>query len=607
MKINKIAYCLIIALPLLALVSASLVRLKDNYALTLFVPCIVALIAIILTKDNIPKSIYPLAIFSIALSLFIHTRATVGSNYLYGGDIQAEYLILNLAMEKGWQQIAGLSSLTSSLSITLVWAGLSQLLHIDPILLYKILSPIILSSIPLMLYFAYSPQIGNKKAFLATMLVTSLMLTFPYNGFRLVTGGFFLALSLLLILTTRLKLAIRIPALAISSIFLILAYYAIALLYCYILVVGCFLILPLRRRAGKQLLLPLRYLALVTVITIAIAYFWFSIPGGGSVKDTISRVGHEQMWRVEQMIETPQTETPQIVEESQTTPAPQDVPEGTATQPDFLNIKTREQGIAIALGLDFGTATPQGKGFRVTQLLIELFIITGFIGAIAKLKTNKWSIELTSFSIAIFSIFLLYIALPFFSGMWGTARLYQISLFILSPFCIMGGETIFRFIPKLKGKATLLVAIVIIVYFLFHSGVVFEVTKSKALNQYDTPSTLILSSHRIDSPHWKESEYKALQWFLETIGEETIYRDSYTGQLFGHLAVDYKIVESLTSDTIVPQGAYIFLREHNTKTGELVYREEDNEWVHYQYGKIPYDDTWQLVHSVGQTSIYKVK
>jgi len=576
MKRNKVTYCLMTMLPLLALTSATLVRLNQNHALALFIPCMAALM-IITTISCHSKRLYPLATLSIALSMFVHLEATLGSNFLYGGDVQTEYLWLNLAMERGWQPEVG-SNLATALSITVVWNGLSQLLHVDPIWFYKIVTPLLLSLVPLMLYFVYKHQIGSKRAFLAAVLLLSVMFTIPNSGFRMVTGEFLLALCLLLLLTVRVKTSVRVGLLVLSSVCLIFAYYAIGILYTYMLVAGCLVTLFLRHFNKKQLLLPLKYVAVVIAVVVVVTTFWYTTSGEGVVARSLWLIAHRQVTQV-----------------TDVAPA-QDVQ------------VTRGQAVAAAFGLDFGEVSIPGKGFRIVQFLIVFFIAVGLVGALIKLRTNKWNNEFIALSIAISFVLLTCVALPHLAGYWGMERFYQVSLFALAPFCVVGGETVFRLMPKLKSKAVLVVTLVIVVYFLFHSGVVFEVAKSDTLNTYDTPSRMILSSHRVDSPNWKQSEYELVQWYLDNTDEDcTVYGDAYALPLFGNLGILDKSKATLRPDTVVLPSAYIFLREYNTKTGELAYLKRNGECARYGHSKILHSDAWKEVHRVGQAVIYRSK
>jgi len=327
----------------------------------------------------------------------------------------------------------------------------------------------------------------------------------------------------------------------------------------------------------------LRYAVIVVAIIIATAGFWYSFSGEGVIPYTMTRIWRQQV--SQPLVEQPLPEQPAV---------------------EQLVSHPREQAIAMAFGLDFGSVSLQGKSFRIIQLLIELFIVVGFLGAIVRLKVGRWSNEFVAFGVAISLALLLCVVLPHFSGYWGAERFYQTSLLMLSPFCIIGGETIFKLIPKLRSKAVLSTAVIIVAYFLFHNGVIFEVTKSDSFNRYDTPSRMILSSYRVDNPNWKESEYEALQWFLDnTDGEQPIYGDDYALPLFSHLEIIHEGRGNLAPDIVVPKGAFIFLREHNTKTGELAYIERVGEWAHYQHGKVPYSSSWEVVYSVGDAIIYR--
>jgi uncharacterized membrane protein len=84
--------CLI---PFLAILGTYLVTFYQNSIVLMFLAIIIAIIPILIAFDNfIPKNLYPLAVFVIALSLLFH--ASLISMYIWGWDIQGEYLLCNI-------------------------------------------------------------------------------------------------------------------------------------------------------------------------------------------------------------------------------------------------------------------------------------------------------------------------------------------------------------------------------------------------------------------------------------------------------------------------------------------------------------------------------
>lgn len=123
-------------------------------------------------------------------------------------------------------------------------------------------------------------------------------------------------------------------------------------------------------------------------------------------------------------------------------------------------------------------------------------------------------------------ILLLGITIPFFSSSLNTSRLYQISLFFLAPFCIIGFITIFNLIKTFLHKkwktnnAFHFFAIFLIVFFCFNNGLFYEVTN-------DGPTSLSLTN-LVDFPYFNQEEVSGANW-LHNYGNTslTTYSDYY--------------------------------------------------------------------------------
>ncbi|MBN2463318.1 MAG: DUF2206 domain-containing protein [Dehalococcoidia bacterium] len=182
----------------------------------------------------------------------------------------------------------------------------------------------------------------------------------------------------------------------------------------------------------------------------------------------------------------------------------------------MLNPLRREPLVQTALGLDFAIASLGGKIWRIFQYLVELCLVIGFIRLIFRPSTlGNFRAEYLSLTIVSIIILLGIFSLPARSWGFNVTRLWQIILLIMSPLFIFGGETIARGIAKLAGvfrkifkfsrssyvSPALLwfpVFLIMIPYFIFNSGVVFELSKSQITSFIDVPYSVALSSHRLD-------------------------------------------------------------------------------------------------------------
>ncbi len=90
----------IILIAFLAIFGSYMVNVYDNNVLLLVLIIIISVIAILAVFDIIPKYLYPLTIFIIAISLLYHNSLI--SIYLNGWDIHMEYYLSNLVVTNSY-------------------------------------------------------------------------------------------------------------------------------------------------------------------------------------------------------------------------------------------------------------------------------------------------------------------------------------------------------------------------------------------------------------------------------------------------------------------------------------------------------------------------
>jgi uncharacterized membrane protein len=229
--------------------------------------------------------------------------------------------------------------------------------------------------------------------------------------------------------------------------------------------------------------------------------------------------------------------------------------------PAFFQFSQRDALIQTSLGLDFPQASLQGKVFRVFQYVTELFLIVGCLRLIFRPKHLRFTAEYIAMSLVSALLILACIFLPGFANMFNTTRWYHIALITLAPFCILGGEAIWLGVSSMwrklrhivrgmplrteakqpslartedsQGALKFITLAVLIPYFLFTSGLIYEVTGQKVTDKIETPYSIALSSYRLDLVgvfYWRDGA--AAEWLAQRASPETdVYCDSHTGKL----------------------------------------------------------------------------
>lgn len=610
-------YLLLLMLPLLAIFGALLMNFYQNNFLLLFfiivIGCVVALVAF----DRLPRNAYPLAIVMIGLSLLLHVSLI--SPQLVGGDIHVEYYFQNLVVQNSYWDFTTPHNYNTALSIVLLCPIYSLILNMDATWVFKIVYPLLFCFVPLVLFHIFREQIGAKKAFFAAFFFMSVMtfITLMPQLTKQQIAELFFALLILLLIDRKLALNQRATLAVIFAVSLIMSHYALGYICMAFLVAGWGIVVLIRSHAGRgawgwltrkfgglpqslasQGAFPHKIMAVIIGIYLVFALSWYGGIAQGTALNTIKNIGQSQYSLLS-------TELPGLVKPGE--PGGPGEPSGK-----FFDPTEREALIGTALGLDFPAASPLGKGFRIFQYLTELFIVVGLFTMIFKPRGFKFRAEYIALSIVAALILLACIVVPRFSSYLCVERFYHISLFLLAPLFVLGGEAIWhgasRLVSSVSSRAkvkrglaltigssrspaysTFLALAILMPYFLFNSGFFFEVTGSQRFAVNDSPSSMALSSYRLDMAVFSQKDAEATTYLTQVMDDDDIvYADRWgwliiADQLSGQ-------VRGIRDSGEVPEDAYIFLRTWNVDKQEIlivVFHRVQTESKHINLSELP--------------------
>jgi len=330
---------------------------------------------------------------------------------------------------------------------------------------------------------------------------------------------------------------------------------------------------------------PHKIMALLIGIYLVFALGWYGGIAQGTALNDIKNIGQSQYSLVSE-------ELPKVIKPSRPS-EPTGPSQPGEPRRKLFDPTEREALVGTALGLDFASASPLGKGFRIFQYLTELLIVLGFFRLVLRPKGLRFRAEYVALSIVAALILFACIALPRFSTYLQVTRFYHISLFLLAPLCILGGEAIWQgtsrlaksVSSRLKPRRGLVLSsnprdnnlaylrffalAILIPYFLFNTGFFFEVTSSQQFAVNDSPSSVALSSYRLDMPVFSQEEAEAAFYLRQVMDDDALaYADRWGrnilyDQLFGQVA-------ELPDSGEVPEDAYIFLRTWNVEKQEIL-------------------------------------
>lgn len=605
-EILSAPYLLLFSLPVLAVLGAHLVNQYQNNLMLLFFIVAIAGVVAAAAFDRLPRKAYPLAIALIGLSLLLHVSLI--SPQLVGVDIHAEYYFQNQVFQNGHWDFTIPHNYNTALSIVMLCPIFSLVLDMDAVWVFKIIYPLIFSLVPLALFHVFREQIGDKKAFLSAfffMAMWTFAIRMPTLARQEIAELFF-ALLILLLIDRKLALGQRLVLAIVFAISLIVSHYALGYICMAFLLVGWGIVAVVRSPAGRrawgwlthrlgglpessttQGAFPHKIMAVVIAIYLVFALGWYGGIAQGTALDTITNIGQKQYSLLSSEPDEP----------------------GSA----FLDPTQREGLVETALGLDFASASASGKAFRVFQYLTQLFIVLGFFIIVLRPKGLRFRGEYVALSVVAALILFACIALPRFSGYLNVHRFYHISLFLLAPLCVIGGQAIWQGTSTLaksvssrvkltrgpalssnpRGKnlsyLTFLAVAILIPYFMFTSGFVSEISGDESWLTIDTPHSPALSSYRLDMPVFSNREAEAALYLRQIVDDDaTVYADRYgrlilADQLWGQ-------VGQVRSSGTAPEDAYVFLRTWNVDKEEMLVVEShgaQREYNHISLGEMP--------------------
>ncbi|RPJ63383.1 MAG: DUF2206 domain-containing protein [Dehalococcoidia bacterium] len=580
-NINAVLFLVIILLLIIFGVQISNMT-GSNLILILSLLAIIAVVCLAVFNRSITPGVYPLALFIIGLGLLYQTTLT--SQYLVGSDIYTEYRFYSNALTNGLWDCTTPHPINSCISILILGPAYSLMMGIDGIWLFKAVYPLLFALVPLILFRIFRPQIGPKASFLAVFFFIS-MPTFSLEITSLCrqqVAELFLALTILLLVENKLPTVKKLFLLIIFSFSIAVSHYSLGFITIAYLVLAIPLLAIIRSKffinmwgkissrngglpdnIGQTLKnsMPLKFLAIPVVLYVAFLLSWYSLVGSGINLIFISSVLNFQVNAIGDAI-------------------------GTTTTMQAVNSPGL---IKTALGLDFFDVTWQGKLFRIFQYLTQLLIVLGCFRLL--ISPRKLHLNMTYIALCVTSVGLLMacILFPGFAGILNATRWYHITLITLSPFCVIGAETAWTLFLTARSRILhnkdaietngpdakyliYLTLLVLVPYFIFTSGLVFEYSEHKDISSAETPYSIALSSYRLDiTGLLVHKDANAASWLLEKYDPAyPIYTDSHSNKIASLYAYDSPIYAYPRNGEKMKPG-YLFFTKRNNERKELTF------------------------------------
>ena len=153
----------------------------------------------------------------------------------------------------------------------------------------------------------------------------------------------------------------------------------------------------------------------------------------------------------------------------------------------------------------------------------------------------------------------------------------------------------------MNKKLSLIVCALLLAYFVFTSGLVFEVTKSECVSSVDVPPSIALSNYRISALGvFNEDDRACSEWLVNKSNPEVIIRADYNSICLMNGYTDDRCVTYVEPDN----AHYLFLNTDNVRNKRFVWGCEAGMRV---YQPLPNIDNDEIVYKSGDAVVYYIE
>ena len=558
------------AIIVLSVVGALLVNIpphNDNFVLLFNLAFISALAGVaVFSKRLVPPEFYPLILFAVATALLI--PVSLFSSYIHGGDIFGEYMDFSITSSNSYWNPAVTGRVYDMLSVTILPTIYSKIMGLNGTWILKIVYPLIFALVPVGAYQLFKSKFSKEIAFFSVFFFVSDLTFFSeiVTLARQMMGELFFILLVLTIFGKDFKGYTKWLCFCIFSFGLVVSHYALSYIFLgFIFVFWLFSFLRKRKTSVNAGM----------VFTFAVLTFaWYIFSSLASTfNDLTSMVSSIE----------------------------------TNFSSDFLNAQSRGSSVLQATGVQSGIGTFWHIGGTYLYYATELLIVVGFLGILLKKRISFFNDEYNVMSFLSMALLVACIAVPNLAITFNATRFYQVTLFFLAPFCVIGGIDVLSFLSGKRIKEKYLLAIVILIviipFFLFQTDFVYEVAKEQSVS-------LPLSSYRLSSSQLtfygviQPSEVSGGMWLLQFNNfNGSVYADSMFGTtVFEYVGIKNSTWLSLTVQ--VGRGSLLYLGSSNVIDGVVSNPSQTSTFNVSQI--VPNPDETNLVYCSGPCEIYQV-
>ena len=563
----------LVLLPFISIFGTYLMNFYNNNIILISLIIIICSILLLVSfNKGFSPDLYPLAIFSISISLLLHQSLI--SMYIWGWDINVEYYTANIVIHNLIWNTTVQSNINSILSVSILAPVLSNISGISLVWLYKVIYPFLFSLVPLGLYRIFQKQTSSKISFLATFLF---MATFTfYTEIVSITkqeiAELFLVLILLILINKDLRNTKGSFLLILFSFSLIVSHYGLSYIMCLLFVSYLLLFYAvnyIKRFRNPNTTISSGYnnklTATFIIFFLSSVLSWYMYSSGSSGFISLVQIGSQITSNLLSIIE-PNTS-------------------------QGLNVVITQQAFFLA------------EVNKLLYLIIQFSIAVGVLATLFKDRMN-FTKEYLLLSVVVLGILIAGVVVPYFSNQLNTSRLFHIGIIFLAPFAIIGFLKlldIFNFLKvKIKNENKLkIISIFLVIFLFFDSGLAYYIGGEEHSSSISIQKTY-------DFPLFNDMELNGAEWINN-------YRNS--GYIVYADVIRVYLLYSILSNVgqvpfyqdLINKNSYVFLGSYNLKEKRILVNQMEGANIVTSQRYLPLNvitSNYNKVYDNGGSNVY---
>ncbi len=580
----------LIGLPFGAVLSTAILnRTFDNVYQWMVIAIVAVTIVYLGISRKVPEKYYPMAIFSLSLTLLLHSSLV--SNFIVEwADVSIEFGLGNRILSTGYWD-SGLLDNTNAMLMVMIAPFASSMTGLEMTWIFKIVFPIFLSLIPAVLCTIFQRMMPAKIALLSSMVIISAgVYSTTFLGLnRQIVAEMFMVAVLLIMMDGGIAQRARLPLLIAMGVMMCLSHYGTSVIF--VLIFGLTLILisvaeileryPIKRwrartppNEGNIRKWPTTVTEMWAfyIFTIAIALSWYAVVAQSTILDSII----DFIGRIFSSI-------------GGGLPSPSGAP-----------------GLA-------STAPWWERWNNALLSMIYILIAVGLILSLVRRSALRLSREYVCLSLSAALLLVAGYQIPVITGFVSLTRLTHIVFLIIVPFFPLGVHLAVNLASRLRNyhmteielrrAASALFTLILVMFFILGSGLVNSVSNE--------PIIYSLDPDKVARVNFNEQEYRTGKWVTEHIGfGPYVHGDNHGSYLMMMASGRFDPIRESESFTMpFRSGSYIYLSSDNLRG--LAWLDDPNN-LRLNVSLVPiktakfYPEVLSssLVYSSGYTQIY---